>query len=100
MLLKESRAVNEAVNVLPAVAFAGAVSKKFEAEPGLTMIEADPEGPEVSEAVSVAFGLDQRRVVTVEATPAVNETEVAGNVGAVPLGAFPGPDHAIVCVPV
>jgi hypothetical protein len=100
VLLNVSRAVSVTVNEVPAVALVGAETRRFAAEPAATVIGAEPEGPAVSDAVSVrpsALTSVAFRVVVL--TPAVNETEVVGYVGAVPLGALPAPVHAMVCAP-
>ena len=85
---------------VPAVAVAGAVTTKLLAVAGFTVIAAEPDGPELSEAFSVALSALNSVVASVVVlTPAVNETEVVYD-GAVPSGAFPGPDQTIVCEPV
>ena len=56
MLLNASRAVSDVTaNAVPAVAVAGVETKKFVAVPALTEIDAEPSGPELSDAVSVAL---------------------------------------------
>ena len=60
---------------------------------------AEPDGPEVSDAVSVAVSALNKVVARVVVlTPFVNETDVV-KLGALPPGAVAAPDQAIVCVP-